>query len=67
MRAAGVVAADARVRRAAEIECRTELVGVAAGGGIDYGVRSVDEVELVVAQSATLGGAGLPGKSRWCS
>ena len=55
MRPEGVVAAHARVRRAAEIQRGAELVRVAARGGVDDGMRPVDELELLVAPVRPLG------------
>ena len=54
VRPEGVVAAHARLRRAAEVERGVVLVRVASGGGVDDGVRSVDELELVVAPVGAL-------------
>ena len=55
VRPEGVVAADPRVRRAAEVEGGAELVRVAAGGRVDDRVRPVDELELLVAPVGLLG------------
>ena len=55
MRADRVVAADAGVGRAAEVERGGELVRVRAGGGIDDGMRPVDDLELLVAPGGALG------------
>ena len=49
MRAARVVAADARLGGAPEVERRRELVRVRAGGRVDDRMRPVDDLELVVA------------------
>ena len=55
MRADRVVAADARVGRAAEVERRRELVRVRAGGRVDDGMGPVDDLELLVAPGGPLG------------
>ena len=55
MRPDRVVAADARVGRAAEIERRGELVRMRAGRGIDDGMGPVDDLELLVAPGGALG------------
>ena len=55
VRAAGVVAADAGLGRAAEVERLRELVRVRARGGVDDRVRAVDELELVLAPVGALG------------
>ena len=55
MRAAGVVAADARLGRAAEVQRLGELVRVRAGRRVDDGMGAVDELELVVAPVGALG------------
>ena len=51
VRAARVVAADAGLGRAAEVERLGELVRVRAGARVDDRVRPVDELELVVVPS----------------
>ena len=55
MRADGVVAADAGVRRAAEVERGGELVRVRAGRRVDDGMRPVDDLELLVSPRGALG------------
>ncbi len=55
MRPDGVVAADARVGRAAEVERRGELVRVGARRRIHDGMRSVDDLELLVSPGRALG------------
>ena len=55
MRALRVVAADSGLRGAPEVERFLELVRVRAVRGIDDGVRTVDDLELVVAPTRALG------------
>ena len=55
MRASRVVAADACVRGATEIERVGELVGVRTDARVDNGVRLVDDLELVVVPARPLG------------
>jgi hypothetical protein len=53
--AARVVASDALFGRAAEVQRARELVRMRSGGHVDDGMRSGDELELVVAPRCTLG------------
>ena len=55
MRASRVVAADACLRGATEIERVGELVGVRTDARVDNGVRLVDDLELVVVPARPLG------------
>ena len=55
VRSPGVVAADPRLGRAAEVQGVGELVGVRAGGRIDDGVGAADDLELVVVPRRLLG------------
>ena len=55
VRAAGVVAADALLAGAADVEGRVEEVRVRAGGRIDDRPAPVDELELLVAPVRRLG------------
>ena len=55
VRAAGVVAPDARVGRAAEVQRRRELVRVRAGRRVRDRMRPVDDLELLVAPRGALG------------
>ncbi len=55
VRAAGVVAADPGLGRAADVERLRELVRVRAGGGVDDRVRPVDDLELLLAPLGFLG------------
>ena len=55
MGSARVVAADARLGRASDVQGLRELVRVRAGGGVDDRMRLVDELELVLAPVGALG------------
>ena len=55
VRAAGVVAADPGLGRAADVERLRELVRVRAGGRVDDRVRPVDDLQLLLAPRRFLG------------